>query len=424
MPALLNGLKDKPENLSATMLSLGHSGDRRAVEPLLAIFAKGDYRASGDAVEALGLIGGPGVEDKMLEALNRQGWTQVKACGALARVGTAKSLPALEKLASTKGYTGALDIRGSAMRAVVAIEARIHPPASNEPELAPMAILRGHTDFIWNVAFSNDGTKLASASDDKTVRVWDVTAGKALQVIPGHARQMQHALFTSDGLTLFMAGWGDGGSEVRQVDVRTGKTVGSILESDGSVDSLIASPDGKLLASAGLDRRVNIWDAITRKWVDTVPGAVALAFSADGKRLAASDADDPTNVTVWDLATRKPTVTLRGHIESVSHGAFSPDGLMLATGGDWTVRIWNAKTGAQVRSHKMTSRSSGVCFSADGRWLAAAGTDMPVKVWEAASGKQVASLRGQSAIAFHRDGLLATGSDDRTSILLWRLPSS
>jgi hypothetical protein len=125
VPILLDGLKDQPELLSETVLALGNSGDRRALKPLLDLLKSKDYGTAGAAAKALGYLGDPEAEPKLIEALAEgNSWRQVSACGALAKMGTRRSLPALEKLANDNRYTGALNVRGMAAHAVEKISKR------------------------------------------------------------------------------------------------------------------------------------------------------------------------------------------------------------------------------------------------------------------------------------------------------------
>lgn len=125
VPALLEGLKDKPDMMSETMLSLGNSGDPRALEPLLELLGNKDYRIAGDAAQALGYLGYPNAEPKLIEALaGDNAWRQVNACSALAKLGTQLAVPALEKLAKDDSYIGLLNIKGVAEDALQRIEKR------------------------------------------------------------------------------------------------------------------------------------------------------------------------------------------------------------------------------------------------------------------------------------------------------------
>jgi hypothetical protein len=137
VPTLLAGLKGKPprelgvggkgksEFFPETMLALGNSGDARALGPLLELLKSDDYRIAGDAANALGYMANAEAERRLIEALaGDNGWCQVNACGALAKFGTRKALPALEKLARDERYTGALDVKGMAEGAIERITKR------------------------------------------------------------------------------------------------------------------------------------------------------------------------------------------------------------------------------------------------------------------------------------------------------------
>jgi hypothetical protein len=124
-PTLLAALKDKPKLLPETILALGNSGDPRAKDPLLDLLKSKDYRTAGDAAQALGYLGDPDTEPALIAALaSDNGWRQVKVSGALAKMGTSKAIPALEKVANDERYTGALAIKSVAGDAIKAIQAR------------------------------------------------------------------------------------------------------------------------------------------------------------------------------------------------------------------------------------------------------------------------------------------------------------
>ena len=107
------------------MLALGNSHDMRALQPLLELLESEDNRTAGDAANALGYLGFPEVEPKLIAALAPDnGWRQVNACGALAKLGTARALPALEKLANATSYSGALNVKGMAKYAAESIKNR------------------------------------------------------------------------------------------------------------------------------------------------------------------------------------------------------------------------------------------------------------------------------------------------------------
>jgi WD40 repeat protein len=294
----------------------------------------------------------------------------------------------------------------------------------------------GHTGHVHSVAFSPDGTLLASQADDGAVRLWNVPVGTLRSCLqPGgpSSRGGAGVAFAPDG-TLYAIGAGTvqrwrvaDGTLLR---VRDGTTAG--------VSSVAVAPDGRLLAvGAGWSERreplIQLWDAADGRCLRTLQAqhfgaVVGLAFSPDGTLLAAGD----ERVRLWRVADAALVQNLPVLPEAalVCGLAFSPDGTMLATGsGDNAVRLWRIADGV-LRYALVGSAAAGyvrsVAFSPDGRLLAAGMSERPaVQVWRIPEGTLIRTPDGPpggvDGIAFSPDGaLLAWGAADG-AVYVWRV---
>jgi WD40 repeat protein len=244
--------------------------------------------------------------------------------------------------------------------------------------------LRGHTGPVRSCAISDDGSLIVSASDDATLKVWDASNGERQRTLRGHIGPVFGCAFSPDGDKVVSGGWDH---TLRVWDRNSGNIQHTLRGHTHSVKCCVMSRGGDrvLIASASYDGTLKVWDPSSGETQQTLSGHIGpvfgCAFSPDGKKIASSSFDG--TLKIWDTVNGKMLCTLHGHASPVWSCAFSPDGNRIVSASeDYTVKVWdisNEKECLTFQGH--TSSVFGCAVNPNGKLIVSASEDNTLKIW-------------------------------------------
>lgn len=280
---------------------------------------------------------------------------------------------------------------------------------------------KGHEGIVKAVALSSDGTMLASASLDHTVKLWDMRSFREVTTLKENSA-FDSVAFSPDGAIL-AAGCDD--KTVKLWDTKSFQQTKILSGHNGVITSVAFSPDGKMLATASEDKTAKLWDMRSFQEITSLTGHESLvnsvAFSPDGSIVASASSDG--TIRLWDTRSFHEIRKLGDSARPVTSVVFSSDGAFLAAGGRG-VRFWDVRK-APGKAKTLSLDKEGVlvlsvAFSRDGNFLAAAGNDGLVTLWDTRTSQRVLALKGHQgmvkSVTFSpTENRLVSGSFDGTA---------
>jgi hypothetical protein len=364
-------------------------------------------------------------------ALRRQPicWKKVAFRTAIFAAGAAVASAVFLALWPSRPTTAADDPPApDVVSAPLVVPVPLTPPALDHGP-APKVVLEAKSGPIWALAFTPDGQTLFTGAENGSIRRWDWKAKESRQTIePEKAGNIWALDVSADGHYLVA---GCDNSQAIVYDLRTNER-GPVLYHPNSVKAAVFHPDRKTLVTG--DRGAIIQSCSAPEWVpdrDQFEGQMgtvhALAYSPDGKLLASAGSDG--KVRVWEEGTKMVRRPLTDHEGPVYAVAFSPDRekpRLASAGWDGAVRIWDPTTGLKLHTLKGHEGDVwAVTFGAGGKVLASAGTDGTIRIWDVETGKELQVFRGTGrgfhVLRFAPDGTtLAAGSRDG-NVYVWEV---
>lgn len=277
-----------------------------------------------------------------------------------------------------------------------------------------------HSGFISSIQFSPDDSKVATASDDNTAKIWDAETGRLLVDLKGHIKKINTAKFSPDGTMLVTA---SSDSTIIVWEVLTGKILHEMEGHSNEVTWAEFSPDGSKIVSASWDNTLKLWSVATGEQVMTIRKNnnqfQSVQFSKDGEKMVTTSQNDAP--AVWDAKTGDPVITLKWKYQmGPVYASINNDASIIYTAGyDHTGTSWDAKTGELLRERNMErNQPNSMELSPDGQYLLTASWEKKPKIWNIQTGESVKEIDAGmiTSVGFSNNGKnIVTGSISGTA---------
>ena len=283
--------------------------------------------------------------------------------------------------------------------------------------------LSGHTAILFDSEFSPDGTKVVTASVDKTAKIWDVTNGDLLFTLSGHTSNVESAEFSGDNTKVVTASYD---KTAKIWDVSNGNLLFTLAGHTDLLNDAKFSPDNTKVVTASEDNTAKIWGVSNGNLLFTLAGHTSLVyrseFSPDGTKVVTASFDD--DAKIWDVSNGNLLFTLSGHTGSIFEAKFSPDGTKVVTASvDNSAKIWDVSNGNLLFT--LAGHTGSVFyseFSPDNTKVVTSSDDKTAKIWDVSNGNILFTLTHAQVVntaKFSPDGTKVVTSCDDNSAKIW-----
>ncbi len=281
------------------------------------------------------------------------------------------------------------------------LAARFDGSLLHETNLFP----QGHTKRINSAVYSPDGKKILSASDDHTIKEWDVESGQCLKTFTGHTGSVMSAVYSRDGKKILSASFD---KTIIEWDVESIQCIKTFAGHKDAVTRAGYSGDGEKILSTSLDKTIKEWDVESGQCLKTFtgheyPGTSAI-YSKDGKKVLSASFDK--TIKEWDVESGQCLKTFTGHTGWVMSAVYSGDGKkILSASWDGTIKEWDVESGQCLKTftgHKSAVWSA--VYSGDGGKILSASNDHTIKEWDVESGQCLKTF------TWHTKGVVVVGA--------------